>query len=116
MPDDIAQLADGEKPVQTNVNPRRIELLAGTTSGAPNVAALDVLRADNQGFKELDEIYVILQLEHAQRLVYGRSKPRVTSIAIQLEHSDQIPEARARIEAMLPGLSHTWTQNIFRRR
>ncbi len=78
----------------------RLELLASSGRGSPNVATLNVLAAEGQGFKELDEVLVILQLPQAQKLVYGRSAPRATSIMIQLAHSSQIPEATARLQAL----------------
>lgn len=81
----------------------RIELLATGARGAPNVAAVSVQRAEFQGIKELDDVYVGLHLPQAQKLVFGASTPQVTAIALQLQHTDQIPAARARLEGLLAG-------------
>lgn len=109
LPADIAALADeagGGANAQAPAvkGPARIELLAGQTRGAPNVTALQVLAAEDQGFKELDEVAVIVSLRQAQALVYGRGVPRATSIMVQLQRTDQVDEAAALILGLLSGL------------
>jgi putative ABC transport system permease protein len=104
LPADIAALALAETPVTAaadSTKDARIELLAGHANGTPNVASLQVLQAERQGFKEFDEVAVILQLAQAQKLVYGRSPPRATSIMVQLEKSDQIADAATRLKALM---------------
>lgn len=104
LPADIAALAqlDAAPAVQTKTEGGvRIDLLAGNARGAPNVTSLRVVAAESQGFKELDERAVILQLEQAQRLVYGRSEPRATALVVQLNQTVSIAAAKARIEALL---------------
>lgn len=78
-----------------------IELLATQPRGSPNVASLKVVAAEDQGFKEFDEVTVKLHLAQAQRLVYGRSEPKATSLMIQLEHTDAMPRVQSRIKAIL---------------
>ena len=80
----------------------RIELLASTARGTPNVASLEVIDAEGQGFKELDEVYIAVHLAQAQRLVYGAAPPQVTAIMVQLKRPDMLPVARARLTEMLP--------------
>lgn len=103
MPSDIAQLAAVDNPSAQAAGPEitRIELLAGNARGTPNVASLAVLQAEGQGFKEFDEVAVILQLKQAQQLVYGRASAKASSIMVQLQKSAQRPEASARLEALL---------------
>jgi putative ABC transport system permease protein len=109
IPSDIAALsalegrsADAQKRAAQAVSPHpRIELLASNSSGTPNVASLQVIRAENQGFKELDEVYVITQLDQAQRLIYGRSLPKVTSIMLQLKQTARLAAAKARLAELL---------------
>lgn len=106
---DIAALVQDEQAshAQQQVKPdslaprARIELLAGHGRGSPNVAALTVLGAEDQGFKELDEVTVIMHLRQAQQLVFGRSTPRATSIMVQLEQTSQMPVAAAQLRALL---------------
>ncbi|CAN5393826.1 FtsX-like permease family protein [soil metagenome] len=109
LPDDIAQLSALETPAASATpaasSDRRIELLASNSNGTPNVASLEVIRAEGQGFKELDEIAVILHLAQAQRLIYGKAPPKVTSLMLQLKHSSQIPAAMARLAELLPAAS-----------
>ncbi len=108
LPDDIAALSAQEAPGPAAAAKQggapRVELLASNANGTPNVASLQVVRAETQGFKELDEIYVLTHLKQAQRLIYGKEPPRVTSIVLQLHRTDQIPKAQARIDALLPTL------------
>ncbi|MEO5733123.1 MAG: FtsX-like permease family protein [Rubrivivax sp.] len=103
LPADIAGLAKLDMPVveaSTTARPR-IELLANSAGGAPNVVSLQILRAERQGFKELDEVYLMLQLSEAQRLVYGRGNPKVTAIMVQLHKSANTPVAKARLQELL---------------
>ena len=110
LPDDIAQLSLSESRLAKGSaaaapSARRIELLASNANGTPNVASLEVIRAETQGFKELDEVYVLTHLAQAQRLIYGKSPPRVTAIMLQLHRTDQIPAAQARLATLLPTLA-----------
>lgn len=103
LPADIAQLSLQEATTATTAsgNTPRIELLAGDARGTPNVASLNVIKAENQGFKEFDEVYVMMHLAQTQKLIYGKAPPRATSIVLQLAHSAQIPVAIARLEPIL---------------
>jgi putative ABC transport system permease protein len=101
LPPDLAALSAVATPTTPQSDTPRIELLAATARGAPNVASLSVIKADNQAVKELDDVYVALHLAQAQRLVYGGDPPKVTAIVIQLRHTAQIPAARARLEHLL---------------
>ncbi len=100
-PDDIIGLARQESRPAASTDEARIELLAANVHGAPNVASLRVVKAEQQGFKEFDDMYVGLHLAEAQRLLYGGDKPEVTAVVIQLVHTGQIPAARARLEELL---------------
>jgi putative ABC transport system permease protein len=103
VPADIAALAaaDSKPSAQASASEPRIELLAANVHGAPNVASLRVVKAVNQGIKEFDDIYVGLHLPQAQRLVYGADTPQATAVVVQLQHTSQIPAARARLEELL---------------
>lgn len=108
LPDDIAQLSLQETPVAsgtTAANPRRIEVLVVNARGAPNVTSLEVIRAEEQGIKELDEVYVMMHFAQIQQLMYGKSPPKATSIMLQLRHSNQIPAALARLTPILANFS-----------
>ncbi|HTW36623.1 MAG TPA: FtsX-like permease family protein [Rhizomicrobium sp.] len=75
----------------------RIDLVAATAGGAPNVVDLQIARVDPQGVRELDDIYVGMHIDLAQQLVYGRGEHRATGIVIQLHRTEDIPRARARL-------------------
>ena len=107
LPDDIAQLSLQETRTggASGPSPGRIEVLAGNSRGTPNVASVQVIRAEEQGFKEFDEVAVMMHLAQTQQLIYGKSPPKVTSIILQLKHSDQIPAAQARLAPILATFS-----------
>lgn len=101
MPDDLAQLAaTAAAPAATG---SRLQLLAAAVSGAPNVVELGVAGLHVQGARELDEVFVILHLQQAQRLLYGRQPPQVTGLSILLRHTADMPRVRARLEQLLQG-------------
>ena len=103
LPADIAALAqsDAAPAAPVAAGKARIELLAGHGRGTPNVASLNVLAAEGQGFKELDEVAIVLHLAQAQQLVYGRAAPRATALMVQLNQTEQLPAAAARLTALL---------------
>lgn len=116
LPADIAQLSRLESaaaPQRAASSPYpKLELLATNAKGTPNVASLKVLRAESQGIKELDEVFVTMQLDQAQRLVYGRSAPKVTSIMLQLKRNADIGAARERLMELLPAWSTSQPLNV----
>jgi putative ABC transport system permease protein len=110
LPDDIAELSLLEAPTgeaSAAVNPRRVEVLVVSARGAPNVTSVEVIRAEEQGIKELDEVYVMMHFAQIQQLMYGASAPKATSIMVQLRHSDQIPVALARLKPLLAQFAGT---------
>jgi putative ABC transport system permease protein len=98
-PPDILALAAQEAPHDAQTN--RIELLAASAHGAPNVVTLSVIEARNMGIKAVDDTYLAMHLEQAQRLVFGRDAPQATSIIVQLYRSDDLPAAMARLKTLL---------------
>ena len=100
MPADIAALT-GTEPAATAQEQSRIELLVATAQGLPNVGELHVLKAESLGIKELDDVYVAMHLANAQQLVFGRQAHQATAIILQLQHTGQIPAARARLQDLI---------------
>jgi putative ABC transport system permease protein len=79
----------------------RIDLLAATAGGAPNIVSLHVGGAEQQPAKELDDNFVAMPLTLAQQLLYGRGTHKVTGIQLQLYRSEDMVAARARLTALL---------------
>lgn len=103
LPEDIATLAatnQADAALAKNSLGTQIEILAANASGAPNVAAVNVVGAEFQGIKEIDDIYVGLHLRQAQKLIFGNGPAKATAIVVQLRHTYQIPKARARLEEL----------------
>ena len=108
LPDDIAQLSLQETPAASAApgsGGPKIDVLVVNARGAPNVTSLQVVRAEEQGVKELDEISLIMHLTKLQQLIYGKTPPKATAIMLQLRHSSQIPAARTRLAPILAKFS-----------
>jgi putative ABC transport system permease protein len=102
MPSDLAALVGASSTAPAAIpKGTRLELLASSAGGAPNVVSLQLVKAERQGFKELDEVYLALQLSMAQRLVYGGDTPHATALMIQLRRTVDIEPARQRLLALI---------------
>jgi len=101
MPIDVGALSALEAGGKAPEPPTRIELLTSNTRGAPNVASLNVIAATNVGIKEWDDVYFVMHLAQAQRLVFGSGKPKVTAIMLQLKQTSMLPAATARVKQVL---------------
>lgn len=100
-PDDIAALSALETPANRATSETQIEILAANDHGVPNVAGLNVVKAENYGLKELDDIFMEMHLTQAQKLIFGGVAPQVTAIQLQLQHTSQMPLAKARLNELL---------------
>jgi putative ABC transport system permease protein len=78
----------------------RIDLLAATSGGAPNIVSMRIERVEKQASKEMDDSYVVMNLGLAQQLVYGRNEAKVTGIVLQLHRTEDIGAARKRLSAL----------------
>jgi putative ABC transport system permease protein len=78
----------------------RIDLLAATAGGAPNVVSLYLSGAEPLPVKEVDDNYIGMHLALAQQLLYGRGEHKVTGIVLQLRRSEDMARARARLQAL----------------
>ena len=79
----------------------RLDLLAATASGAPNVMSLFVSGAEPQGARELDENFIALHFSLAQKLLYGRGEHKAVAIVLQLQRTEDLAAVRARLGAIL---------------
>jgi putative ABC transport system permease protein len=82
----------------------RIDLLAATAAGAPNVVSMYVDHAEFQGSRTIDDNLAIMHLGLAQKLVYGRGEHMVTGVVLQLNHSKDMGAARARLNQLFADL------------
>lgn len=115
--DDLLNLAETEhNSLQTTPgsaaksaqSQRAIEVLAATTRGVPNVKTFQVIGTESQGFKEMDDAYVIVGYQAARDLLFGRGSTQATSVAIQLNDPDElatmIGKTRTMLAAQFPGV------------
>lgn len=79
----------------------RLDLLAATVNGAPNVVSMYVHHAEFQGLKDFDDNFAVMNLSLAQRLVYGAASPKVTGIIIQIKRTADMPMVSTRLHAIL---------------
>jgi putative ABC transport system permease protein len=101
---DFADLENQDKSLgDKSRNPTaapRLDLLAATSAGAPNVVNFFVDKAISQGMKEVDDSFVLMSFDLSQQLLFGRGEKRATGIVLQLHHTRDIPVARARLEQL----------------
>jgi putative ABC transport system permease protein len=103
LPTDIAALSEGARDAASasaRVGAPRIEVLATNAKGAPNVATVSVVRAEFQGIKEWDDVYLGMHLSQAERLVFGGAAPKASAIVVQLHHTADMGVAKERLEML----------------
>ena len=97
-PLNLAELAGRDKTVDDPGSEEpSIDLLAATAGGAPNVVTLRIARVELQALKELDDNYVGMNIGLAQNLIYGRGDHKVSGIVVQLNRTEDLEPARARL-------------------
>lgn len=102
---DLAELASRDASpaaaqTETSREPR-LDLLGATANGAPNVVSFYVTQAQNQGVKELDDMFVGMHIALAQELLYGRGEHKAVSIVLQLHRTEDLAKAKARIDTLI---------------
>jgi putative ABC transport system permease protein len=93
----LAQADPSDRPTASADGPPRLDLLAATAAGAPNVMSVFVTRAEPQGARELDENVVVLHFDLAQKLLYGRGERKAVGVVIQLRRTEDLDAVRARL-------------------
>jgi putative ABC transport system permease protein len=100
-PPNLEELAGRDKPADESADLEpTIDLLAATAGGAPNVVSLRIARVESQPLKELDDNYVGMNIGLAQNLIYGRGAHKVSGIVVQLNRTEDLEVARARLLSM----------------
>lgn len=96
----LRELARGERDTSqasSEGEAPRVDLLAATAGGAPNVLSFFVSKAELQGVKELDDSFVAMHFALAQKLLYGRGEHKAVSIVLQLHRTEDMASVRARV-------------------
>ncbi len=83
----------------------QIDLLASTGTGAPNAVSLTIVKAQQQANKVLDDSFIIMNLQQAQKLVFADNL-RVSAIVLQLKNTDSMTEAQQRLMILLDEIGH----------
>lgn len=109
---DIAALAQERAATPQAAPGQQIELLAASQRGAPNVASLQVVAAQNKGIKALDDLYLAMHLQQAQALVYGKENPKVTAILVQLHKTADLPWVQQKLQQLLRQASPSQTLEV----
>ena len=103
-PSFVAELAAREKPQQSPSNDAApIDLLTATANGAPNVARLNIRKAERQGIKQLDDAYIRMNFREAQQLLFGRGQgqAKANAVVIQLHRTQDIARAKLRLQSVI---------------
>jgi putative ABC transport system permease protein len=105
LPAALQRLAAQAPAASPETGPVQIDLLTASPTGLPNAIRVRVLQADRQAVRQIDNMYVSLPLNLAQRLVFGPDERAASAIVIQLRHTADLERARARIETLAAGFS-----------
>jgi putative ABC transport system permease protein len=97
---DLAQREGDADAVDLQPGAPRLDLLASTAGGAPNVMTVRVGAAESQGVKELDDSFVGMHFALAQDLLYGRGERKAVAIVLQLHRTEDLARARARLDTL----------------
>lgn len=98
---DFADLVAAEMTTTETVDPRpRLDLLAASSGGAPNIVSVFVNAAQTQANRAVDNAMIVLSFEQARRLLHGDA-PRATAVLVQLHDPETLEAARARITQTL---------------
>ncbi len=84
----------------TKTDAPRLDMLAATANGAPNVMSLYVAHAEAQGARELDENVVVMSFTLAQKLLYGRGEHQATGLVLQLHRTEDLARVRRRLQTL----------------
>jgi putative ABC transport system permease protein len=97
----VSELTRRDNVAARTTGAGRLDLLAATAGGAPNVVNFVVGRADPQGVKELDDSYIAMHFALAQQLLYGRGEHDAVAIVLQLLRTEDLARAKARLTSLL---------------
>ena len=103
--EDFSALTQNDFPAQPSDKTdtsARLDLLAATSGGAPNVVSVNLRKAMKMGTKAFNEGLIIMNLDLAQKLISGRGIKKVTGLMIQLNRTDSLEPVRQRLEQILP--------------
>jgi putative ABC transport system permease protein len=100
---DFSALAAEDFPPETeNADIPRLDLLAATAGGSPNVVTMTVHNARRFGSNAQNNGLIVMHLDLAQKLICGRGTQSVTGIMLQLNRTDDIGAAVRRLQQLLP--------------
>ena len=95
---DLGELSQRDKSASAHSDTEpTVDLLAATSGGAPNVVSLQIKHVELQPLKELDDNYIGMNIGLAQNLIYGRGEHKATGIIVQLNRTEDMKSARARL-------------------
>jgi putative ABC transport system permease protein len=90
----------GSQPGGDDRRPK-LDLLAATAAGAPNVVTMVVNKGERIPDKALDDRLIRMHLSLAQRLLFARGEKKVNEIVIQLKHTKDMSIAKVRLQELL---------------
>jgi putative ABC transport system permease protein len=102
---DVAGLQDSIAKELADSKPKdgampRIDLLAASANGAPNIVSVYVEGARQQAQRQTDDSLVLMHLAQAQKLAHSGAK-RVTRIVVQLHDGDRLGFVQERLNRLV---------------
>lgn len=79
-----------------------INLLAASDNGAPNIARVTVEQAQAQAQRAVDDSFVMMHFDQAQRLLYGDDS-QATALLVQVNDPARVGAVKATMQGILDG-------------
>ncbi|WP_299442908.1 FtsX-like permease family protein [uncultured Rhodospira sp.] len=100
--EDFSDLVSAELPgtAQEKDGRPRLDLLAASSGGAPNIVSVFVNAAQTQAIRAVDNALIMLTFDQARRLLYG-NEPRATLVVVQLKDPTTLSETKGMIAEAL---------------
>lgn len=77
-----------------------LNVMAATTEGIPNIIRASIVAAQAQSVNAIDDAFVMMQFQEAQRLLYG-DRPEATALMIQVNDPARVDAVKARAQEVL---------------
>ncbi len=113
-PADLAALAGNSTTNGAAPDGVAIELLAASPGGLPNAIRMGVANAERQSIRQIDNMYVGMPIDMAQRLLFGPGHEAASAIVVQLHKTSQLATAEARLKQLVAELDDSLEVLSFR--
>ncbi|MFZ5963424.1 ABC transporter permease [Thalassococcus sp. BH17M4-6] len=78
----------------------QLNVMAATSSGVPNIARVEIAKAQAQAIRAVDNAFVMMHFEQARSLLYGDSQ-EATALMLQVKAPEMVDTVKDRVATVL---------------